>query len=57
MQERRIHQIFVVSVAAKGLHALLEVAGGLTLYLLSSEAMLPLSICPGLLPTRFIITI
>ena len=39
MQERRIHQIFVVSVAAKGLHALVEIAGGLTLYLLSSEAI------------------
>ena len=39
MQEKRIHQIFVVSVAAKGAHALIEIAGGLALYLLSSEAI------------------
>jgi len=37
--ERNIHRIFVVSVAAKGLHALIEIAGGLALYLLSSEAI------------------
>ena len=37
MQERNIHRIFVVSVAAKGLHALIEIAGGLALYFLSSE--------------------
>ena len=36
MQEKRIHQVFVVSVAAKGLHALIEIAGGLALYLFSS---------------------
>src|SRR5438045_6691554 len=29
MQEKRIHQIFVVSVSLKGLHALLEIVGGL----------------------------
>ena len=39
MQEKRIHQIFVVSVVAKGLHALLEIAGGLALYLISTEAI------------------
>jgi len=39
VQERRIHQIFVVSVAAKGLHALIEIAGGLALYIMSSEAI------------------
>ena len=39
MTERNIHRIFVVSVAAKGLHALIEIAGGLALYLLSSEAI------------------
>jgi uncharacterized membrane protein len=39
MQERRIHQIFVVSVAAKGVHALIEIAGGLALYLLSSDTI------------------
>jgi uncharacterized membrane protein len=37
VQERRIHQIFVVSVAAKGAHALIEIAGGLALYLLGSD--------------------
>ena len=36
VQEKRIHQVFVVSVAAKGLHALIEIAGGLALYLFSS---------------------
>src|SRR3954453_23582773 len=39
MQERRIHQVFVVSVTLKGLHALIEIAGGLALYLFSSEAI------------------
>jgi uncharacterized membrane protein len=39
MQERRIHQIFVVSVTLKGLHALIEIAGGLALALISSEAI------------------
>ena len=39
MQEKRIHRVFVVSVAAKGLHALIEVAGGLTLYLLGSATI------------------
>ena len=39
MQEKRIHQIFVVSVAAKGLHALIEIVGGLALYLVSTETI------------------
>ena len=39
MQERRIHQVFVVSVLAKGLHALIEIAGGLALYLFSADAI------------------
>jgi uncharacterized membrane protein len=39
MQEKRIHQIFVVSVSLKGLHALIEVAGGLALYLFSADAI------------------
>ena len=39
MQERRIHQVFVISVAAKGLHALIEIAGGIALYLFSSAAI------------------
>jgi uncharacterized membrane protein len=39
MHERRIHQIFVVSVSLKGLHALIEIAGGLALYLFSADAI------------------
>jgi uncharacterized membrane protein len=39
MQERRIHQLFVVSVLAKGLHALIEIAGGLALYLLGAATL------------------
>jgi len=39
MQEKRIHQVFVLSVLAKGLHALVEIAGGLALYLFSADAI------------------
>ena len=39
MQERRVHQVFVVSVSLKGLHALIEIAGGLALYLFSADAI------------------
>ena len=39
MQEKRIHQVFVVSVLAKGAHALIEIAGGLALYLFSAGAI------------------
>ena len=39
MQEKRIHQIFVVSVLAKGIHALIEIAGGAALYLISTETI------------------
>lgn len=38
--ERRIHQIFRISVILKGLHALLEVAGGLAFYLISQQTVL-----------------
>lgn len=37
MPEKRFHQIFVVSVLFKGLHALIEIVGGATLYLVSSD--------------------
>ena len=40
MQERNIHRVFVVSVAAKGLHALIEIIGGLALYLTSTETII-----------------
>jgi uncharacterized membrane protein len=39
VQEKHIHQVFVVSVAAKGLHAIIEIVGGLTLYLLGSDVI------------------
>jgi uncharacterized membrane protein len=33
MREKRIHQIFMLSVSLKGLHALFEIVGGVALYL------------------------
>jgi uncharacterized membrane protein len=39
MQEKRIHQIFVVSVTLKGLHSLIEIAGGLAFYVASAGAI------------------
>ena len=42
VQERRIHQIFVVSVALKGAHGLIEMIGGLALALFSTDAILGL---------------
>ena len=36
VQEKRIHQIFVVSVLFKGAHALIEIVGGIALYLVST---------------------
>jgi uncharacterized membrane protein len=39
MQEKRVHQIFVVSVLAKGIHAIVEIVGGLALYLVSTETI------------------
>jgi len=39
VQERRVHQIFAVSVSLKGLHALLEIAGGIALYGFSADAI------------------
>ncbi len=39
MQERRIHQVFAVSVSLKGLHALFEIVGGLALYFTSTETI------------------
>ena len=40
MQEKRIHQIFVVSVLFKGIHAFVEIVGGLALYLTSTSTIL-----------------
>ena len=42
MRERRIHQVFVVSVLAKGAHALIEIAGGLALYFVSTTTIVRL---------------
>ena len=39
MREKTIHRIFDVSVALKGLHALIEIAGGVLLYLVSTETI------------------
>ncbi|HVU29713.1 MAG TPA: DUF2127 domain-containing protein [Sphingomicrobium sp.] len=40
MQEKRIHQVFEVSVSLKGLHAIIEIVGGLALYLTSTQTIL-----------------
>jgi uncharacterized membrane protein len=39
MQEKQVHQVFVVSVLAKGAHALVEIVAGLALYLFSADAL------------------
>ena len=39
MQERRIHQIFQVSILLKGAHALVECVGGLVLAVTSTDAI------------------
>jgi uncharacterized membrane protein len=39
MQEKSIHRIFVISVLFKGAHALIEIIGGLALYLISTETI------------------
>ena len=39
MRERRIHQLFVVSILLKGLHALVEIAGGIALYAFSTDSI------------------
>ncbi|MEO8244076.1 MAG: DUF2127 domain-containing protein [bacterium] len=38
--EHRIHQIFRLSIVLKGLHALIEIVGGLTFYLLNAHSVL-----------------
>ena len=42
MQQKRIHQIFQISVALKGLHGIIEIAGGLALTLFSTDSVLRL---------------
>jgi uncharacterized membrane protein len=38
--QRRLHQAFLLSVALKGAHALLELAGGIALYWFSTDSIL-----------------
>ncbi len=40
MQQKRIHQLFQLSVAMKGLHGIVEIAGGIALALFSTSAIL-----------------
>ena len=40
MRERRIHQVFVLSVGLKGLHALVEIAGGIALAFFNTDAII-----------------
>ena len=40
MNEKRIHQIFAISVSLKGLHALIEIVGGIALYLTSTATII-----------------
>jgi len=42
LNERRIHQIFVISVLLKGVHALVECLGGIALYLVSTDTIVAL---------------
>ena len=37
MREKTIHRIFDISVALKGAHALIEIIGGVSLYLISTD--------------------
>jgi uncharacterized membrane protein len=39
MNEKRVHQVFVLSVLAKGAHALFEVVAGIALYLVSTDSI------------------
>ena len=42
MNERRIHQIFQISVLLKGAHAVIECVGGLALALVSTKTIVAL---------------
>ena len=39
MKEKRVHQLFVASLLAKGLHALFEIVAGLALYVVSTATI------------------
>ena len=47
VREKRIHQIFVVSVLVKGMHALVEIAGGIALALFNTDAIVRWLYKPG----------
>ena len=40
MLQQRLHQLFILSVIVKGLHAAIELAGGIALYLFSTDVIL-----------------
>jgi len=40
MFQRRLHQMFLLGVALKGLHAVIELAGGIALYFFSTDMIL-----------------
>lgn len=42
MNERRIHQIFEISILLKGAHALIECIGGVVPYLVSTDVIVRL---------------
>jgi uncharacterized membrane protein len=42
MNERRIHQIFEISILLKGAHALIECIGGIALYLIGTDTIVTL---------------
>ena len=42
MLQQRLHQLFILSVVLKGLHALIELAGGIALYLFSTDVIISL---------------
>ena len=39
MLQHRLHELFIVSIVLKGLHALVELVGGLALYLFSTDTI------------------
>ena len=39
LAQQRLHQLFIISVIFKGLHALVELAGGIVLYLFSTDVI------------------
>jgi uncharacterized membrane protein len=39
VEEKRIHQLFQISVALKGLHSLIEIAGGIALYFFDTQVI------------------